>query len=202
MKKVQGMWHTGKVYGTEHVRQVVPHIDEKHRLHLSLFSPVTGQPFKAANANELLEQIMEEMLTQRIRWDRTIQSVTEQLKQVSPNSTQLIAIQPSQYVESLLAQWKADIPTATHTAEDMMSAIMNLPLGSSPAKDAKSSKVAVVGMACRFPGGADNTQRFWELLVQGHDAHGPVPPDRFNIETHVDPAGKPRIHPKHHMDVL
>ncbi|CAN9410790.1 unnamed protein product [Alternaria alternata] len=190
MKKVQGMWHTGKVYGTEHVRQVVPHIDEKHRLHLSLFSPVTGQPFKAANANELLEQIMEEMLTQRIRWDRTIQSVTEQLKQVSPNSTQLIAIQPSQYVESLLAQWKADIPTATHTAEDMMSAIMNLPLGSSPAKDAKSSKVAVVGMACRFPGGADNTQRFWELLVQGHDAHGPVPPDRFNIETHVDPAGK------------
>nr|AOO87098.1 polyketide synthase [Alternaria alternantherae] len=190
MKKVQGMWHTGKVYGMEHVQQVVPHIDQEHRLHLSLFSPVTGQPLKAANANDLLEQIMEEMLTQRIRWDRTIQSVTERLKQASPNSTRLIAIQPSQYVESLLAQWKADIPTATHTAQDMMSAIMHLPLGTSPAKDAKSSKIAVVGMACRFPGGADNTQKFWELLVQGHDAHGPVPSDRFNVETHVDPAGK------------
>jgi acyl transferase domain-containing protein len=190
MKKVQGMWHTGKVYGMEHVQQIVPQIDQKHQLHLPLFSPVTGQPLKAANPTELLGQIMEEMLTQRIRWDRTIQSVTERLKQVAPNSTQLIAIQPSQYVESLLMQWRTDIPTATHTTEDMMSAVMSLSLGNSPPKDAKSSKIAVVGMACRFPGGADTAEKFWELLAQGRDVHSPVPSDRFNVETHVDLAGK------------
>ncbi|KAH3903772.1 non-reducing polyketide synthase PKS19-like protein [Parastagonospora nodorum] len=190
MKKVQGMWHTGKVYGTEHVHQIIPKIHQKHQLYLPLFSPVKGQPLEAASATDLLEQIMEEMLTQRIRWDRTIQNVTERLKQASPESTQLIAIQPSQYVESLIGQWRADMPTTTHTTEDMMSAVMDLPLGNSRAKDAKSSKIAVVGMACRFPGGADNAEKFWELLAQGRDVHSPIPSDRFNIETHVDPAGK------------
>jgi 3-oxoacyl-(acyl-carrier-protein) synthase len=190
MRKVQGMWHTGKIYGMEHVQQIVPKIDQNHQLRLPLFSPVTGQVLEAANATDLLEQIMEEMLTQRIRWDRTIQSVTERLKKISPDSTHLIAIQPSQYVESLLGQWKTDLPTATITTEDMMSVVMNIPLGNSPSRGAKSSKIAVVGMACRFPGGADTTEKFWELLAQGRDVHSPVPLDRFNVETHVDSAGK------------
>ena len=190
MKKVQGMWHTGRIYGTEHVQQIVQKIDQGHQLHLPLFSPVTGQPFEPTNATSLLEQIMEEMLTKRIRWDRTINGVTQRLRQLSPDSTKIIAIQPSHYVESLLEHWRAEIPTTTLSSQDMMSAVMSLPIGKSPPRDAKSSKVAVVGMACRFPGGADDTEKFWQLLAQGRDVHGYVPPDRFNVETHVDPTGK------------
>jgi acyl transferase domain-containing protein len=190
MKKVQGMWHTGRLYGTEHVQQIVPKIDQRHQLHLPLFSPVTGKPLEPTNPTSLLEQIMEEMLTQRIRWDRTIDGVTHRLKHISPDSTQLIAIQPSHYVESLLEHWRAEIPTATASSQDMMSAVMSLPTGKSPSRDAKSSRIAIVGMANRFPGGADDTEKFWELLSQGRDVHSHVPPDRFNVETHVDPAGK------------
>ncbi len=47
--------------------------------------------------------------------------------------------------------------------------------------------VAVVGMACRLPGGADTPERFWQLLCEGHDAIGEVPPDRWNIDTFYDP---------------
>ncbi|KAK7731774.1 putative PKS/NRPS-like protein biosynthetic cluster [Cytospora paraplurivora] len=152
--------------------------------------PVTGKPLEATDAPSLLQQIMEEILTQRIRWDRTIDGITDQLRQVSPSSVQLVAIQPSHYVEALLEHWRAEIPTAESSSQDMMSAVMSLPTENGPARDARSSKIAVVGMACRFPGGADDTERFWELLAAGRDVHSPVPPDRFDAETHVDPAGK------------
>ena len=126
MKKVQGMWHTGKIYGVEHVQQIVPKIDKPHQLYLSLFSPVTGQPIEAPNATELFEKIMEEMLTQRIHWDLTVDGVTGLLKRISPDSAHLIAVQPSHYVEHLLEHWRTEIPKATLSSQDMMSAVMGL----------------------------------------------------------------------------
>jgi len=39
--------------------------------------------------------------------------------------------------------------------------------------------VAVVGLGCRFPGGAGSPQAFWRLLQQGQDAVGPVPEERW-----------------------
>ncbi|MFI7241570.1 type I polyketide synthase [Streptomyces qinglanensis] len=45
--------------------------------------------------------------------------------------------------------------------------------------DADSDAVAVVGMAGRFPKAPD-TETFWELLIRGGDAVGPVPPERWD----------------------
>ncbi|EFL28179.1 LOW QUALITY PROTEIN: putative phosphopantetheine attachment site, partial [Streptomyces himastatinicus ATCC 53653] len=42
-----------------------------------------------------------------------------------------------------------------------------------------SEAVAVVSMACRFPG-ADTPDAFWDRLVAGHDAVGPVPATRWS----------------------
>lgn len=40
--------------------------------------------------------------------------------------------------------------------------------------------IAVVGMSCRLPGTASDTQKLWELLTQGRSAWGKTPKDRFN----------------------
>ncbi|MEM7384623.1 MAG: beta-ketoacyl synthase N-terminal-like domain-containing protein, partial [Verrucomicrobiota bacterium] len=47
--------------------------------------------------------------------------------------------------------------------------------------------IAIVGMACRFPGRSDSPKEFWRLLYQGSDAVGGVPPDRWEAEHFYDP---------------
>jgi acyl transferase domain-containing protein/acyl carrier protein len=47
--------------------------------------------------------------------------------------------------------------------------------------------VAIIGMACRFPG-ADSTQDFWNLLRNGLHAIGEMPPNRFDIDSYFDPT--------------
>lgn len=46
--------------------------------------------------------------------------------------------------------------------------------------------LAIIGMACRLPG-ADDLDDYWNMLVEGRGAIGPIPPDRFNEELHYDP---------------
>jgi thioester reductase-like protein len=47
--------------------------------------------------------------------------------------------------------------------------------------------IAILGIGCRFPGGADNPERFWQLLHDGVDAVRPVPADRWDADAYYDP---------------
>ena len=42
--------------------------------------------------------------------------------------------------------------------------------------------IAIVGIGCRLPGGADNPARLWALLQEGFDAIGPIPAERFDVD--------------------
>lgn len=47
--------------------------------------------------------------------------------------------------------------------------------------------VAIVGIGCRLPGGAETPEQFWDLLCRGADAITEVPPDRFDLNEVFDP---------------
>ena len=55
---------------------------------------------------------------------------------------------------------------------------------------AMSADIAVIGMACRFPGDATNPEELWKMLQRGEDAWSEIPPSRFNAKGwyHPDPT--------------
>ncbi|KAI1348462.1 hypothetical protein F5Y01DRAFT_306774 [Xylaria sp. FL0043] len=46
----------------------------------------------------------------------------------------------------------------------------------------ESEPIAIVGMACRFPGQSDTPADFWEMLVQQRSGYSEPPSSRFNID--------------------
>ncbi|MFF4963803.1 SDR family NAD(P)-dependent oxidoreductase [Streptomyces sp. NPDC001037] len=63
-----------------------------------------------------------------------------------------------------------------------------------PGRTGSGDDVAIVAMACRFPGGADDPEALWRLLDAGRNAVGEVPPGRWDTSGLHDPdpeaAGK------------
>lgn len=54
-------------------------------------------------------------------------------------------------------------------------------------RTATATSVAVIGMACRLPGGIDSPQRLWEALLRGDDLVGEIPADRWDANVYYDP---------------
>jgi acyl transferase domain-containing protein/aryl carrier-like protein len=50
----------------------------------------------------------------------------------------------------------------------------------------KTEPIAIIGIGCRFPG-ASGPDAFWQLLCDGIDAIGEIPPDRFDLDAVYDP---------------
>src|SRR4051812_37449928 len=48
-------------------------------------------------------------------------------------------------------------------------------------------RIAIIGIGCRFPGGSNDAESFWKLLVERRDAVTEVPADRWNVERYYDP---------------
>ena len=53
---------------------------------------------------------------------------------------------------------------------------------------AEVEPIAIIGIGCRFPGGAESPGKFWHLLRDGVDAITEVPSDRWRIDDYYDPA--------------
>src|SRR6187431_631594 len=60
------------------------------------------------------------------------------------------------------------------------------------AEASRREPIAIVGMACRLPGGVETPEDFWDLQVKGVDATSEVPADRWDAEALYDPDPQAR----------
>lgn len=47
--------------------------------------------------------------------------------------------------------------------------------------------IAIIGNACRLPGGVETSEQFWQLLLDGTDAISAIPSDRWDVESYFNP---------------
>jgi acyl transferase domain-containing protein/acyl carrier protein len=73
------------------------------------------------------------------------------------------------------------------TQETMLQALKEARTRLEAVEQAKAEPIAVIGLGCRFPGGANDPETFWSILQQGVDTVTEVPPDRWKVDDYYDP---------------
>ncbi|KAK4504435.1 hypothetical protein PRZ48_005351 [Zasmidium cellare] len=191
-----GVCHAQHIYSHSDIEAVLgTPVDpsfERRKVCIPLISSQHGTPFDAATGNQLLQSICTELLTGTIYMDNISNGIVQLLEGAEGSSSPLFctfrtSIATKSIVESI----------NSHLAKDGLSLSMNDLVSwtfadqgpRQPASHA-DAKLAIVGVACRMPGGANDPEQFWSSLEKGYNACVRVPEDRFDLETHFDPTGE------------
>ncbi|KAH8589374.1 putative polyketide synthase [Bisporella sp. PMI_857] len=196
-----GLCHAKHIYTQGNVDHVVRTqsmelLNSKFAPRIPVRSPSSGQPFPATTATELFEQIITEILTCAIQWDSVIQGVIQQAINTGAFEAEVIVFRISLPIHDLSAALKK-LPDFEASTEELIPWVHEKTTAyEGGPRGPLQSKIAIVGMSCRMPGGATNTEKFWELLESGLDVHRKIPADRFDVDSHYDPLGK-RVNASH-----
>ena len=189
-----GICHGAHIYSTEDIKTVVDStsslIPTTTSVKLALLSSASGEPYPATTSGELFEEISTELLTGTIYLDNITATVLRhyESQQLSP-TCRFSTFRTSLIIKGLESKIEAAFPTRKLTKTDFVAWSFQ-DFGIRRPRTKSESKIAIIGMSCRMPGGANNLAQFWDLLVRGLDVHTKIPPDRFDLATHFDPTGK------------
>ena len=97
-----------------------------------------------------------------------------------------------------------DYPTpaalAGHVREQLLGSRPGVQAPAAVRVAANDEPIAIIGMACRYPGGADTPEKLWQLVASGADAVGDFPANRGWDLTglyHPDPEQPGKISTRH-----
>ncbi|KZF25341.1 beta-ketoacyl synthase domain-containing protein [Xylona heveae TC161] len=189
----EGMCHAPHLYNKETIWDVIskpdPKILRNKRVQIPLISSQTGKPFNSLLSGFLYEEICAELLTGSIFVDKVTAGILDGITKCHFLILQVNCFRPTLVANGIISAIEQQLPQVGIKRQDMLDWITE-DFGPRQPRNFKDSKVAIVGMACRMPGGADDTELFWKILDEGRDTHTRVPADRFDLETHYDPTGK------------
>lgn len=87
--------------------------------------------------------------------------------------------------QSLPATYFFEYPTLSAVHD----ALCTIPTASVPETTSTEpcEAIAIIGMACRWPGAVRSPQEYWQLLIDGKDAIEPFPATRWDVDSLYDP---------------
>ncbi|KAI1372948.1 polyketide synthase [Hypoxylon crocopeplum] len=193
---VYGPYHASHLHGSVDIERMLRLDDEAVTAVLAgskprsvVMSCVTGAPFPETDTKALLRAVVHEILNEPLIFHKALSGSVNEARRFNGSRILVIPYGPTQAASTLAnvlrSQTKSEVilrQPPPVSRETTATSIGNH--GSSG-----NCKLAIVGMAGRFPDSASH-EALWELLEKGIDAHRVVPADRFPVETHYDPTGK------------
>ncbi|CCU75801.1 polyketide synthase [Blumeria hordei DH14] len=189
-----GLCHAAEVYGDEDVESIIGRIHKQRcssrPVYISLLSPSTGEPFPAENAISLFSLVCKEILTEPYYHCRLVKGLSDQVSISNSTEECRFFSYGTSIVHNILQSPSTPLSNhnkiVPHNLLEWTTRELNSEVSHS---DYSKSKLVVVGMSCRMPGGANDTELLFQLLTDGRDVHTKIPADRFDVETHYDPTG-------------
>ncbi|KAK6206284.1 Conidial yellow pigment biosynthesis polyketide synthase [Colletotrichum tabaci] len=193
-----GLCHAPHVYTQQDAAQVVGSsgLGEEFFSLVPVLAPSTGAPFLRGSANQLFQDVVFEILTRQIVWDRVVDNASANLGKDQSQGIDLMVFGTSLPAQDLQKALEGGGVETSVNVVDILTSIADAESSSSSSfyrhklRSPRDSKIAIVGMSCRLPGGAVDTDTLWNLLEKGLDVHRVIPPSRFDVESHYDAEHK------------
>ena len=188
-----GLCHAKHIYNKEHIEKIVrtasiKKLEDSRRPLVPIMSTSTGRRYSVSGTTELLECIVGELLTSPIRWDNVVDGVVDHANDIGASDCKVMVFQASAPTQDLITTLESDSAHLKVETHDIVQWVIKESQENS--RGTLQSKIAIVGMACRFPGEAIDPETYWKVFESGRDCHQKVPADRFDVETHYDPEFK------------
>ncbi|SMR63496.1 unnamed protein product [Zymoseptoria tritici ST99CH_1A5] len=184
---IYGPYHAGHLFGEAECERILSgEVGQELRKHMPaslVHSAATGKPIVSENAYELAKLALGEIHQYPVRWDYLLEETVAQIGHY-PCGAKIFALGASNIATSLSSALKAGGQADVMIVDEASFVETKKYTGRT-----QTDKIAIVGMAGRFPNSA-NHEALWDLLMKGLDVHRKVPADRFDADAHCDPSGK------------
>ena len=161
----------------------------KTRPRSPIMSCTTGSWFPESDTKSLMKSIAYTILNEALHFNKVLDSCAQRARELAEKSCLIIGLGPTQNAATLqnLLKNQTDLEVVLRTPPRQSPETTASNVGNQGSTG--RAKLAIVGMAGRFPDAASH-EKLWELLEKGLDVHRTVPADRFDVNTHVDRTGK------------
>lgn len=177
---VYGPYHAPHLHGTVDIDQILPSTDSRlvkllstYKLALPLVSSSSGDCFEEdLDAPQVLTAVIKDMLSEPLKLHDIIAGCKDLLNASECRECEIVSLGPNDS-ESMLARalnsgTNAQVTLRINSPADILSEGL-ISTRHAP-RTSRRTKLAIVGMAGRFPNAADH-EKFWDLLEAGLDVH-------------------------------
>lgn len=168
---IRGPYHAEHLYNSSDVDKIItPDIADIISKYCLVHSPIDiNDGSEATSALELFRRSVFDILARQVQWDRLVKECVSRIRSLSPENVRLLAMGPTALANSLISALKVG-GGINLSLEDHVSWASQNRIPSMASGQTQNAKIAIVGMAGRFPDAADH-EAFWKLLEQGLDVH-------------------------------
>lgn len=171
---IRGPYHAAHLYDDSDVERILNSEILSFLDNYSSVHPLIGlsSAAPAASTLELFRNSLLEILARQVQWDTMAKQCVSEVRSSAQSSARVLAMGPTALASSLISSLKVGGGIRL-SLEDYVSWSSHNTISRNLSGSMKDSKIAIVGMAGRFPNAADH-EAFWKLLEQGLDVHREV----------------------------